>query len=553
MNQNKNVVKKKKNYKPAGKGKPNMKVTKQIEFSKSDKFDRNDIEPEHKYNDVSWYTKNDAMLRDAASLSYNTPLGSALNMASVFEAANSANTIQVSSSQDSVPGLMSLDLVPTIGVSTTSASAANLAAQNIYSYVRYQNSGAKNYDQADLMLYLLAMDNEYSFWNYCKRAYGLLSMYSQYNRYMPRMYFAAMNWDFDDFISNIADFRLFLNQAAAEISSFCVPASMSYFVRHSWLYSNIYKDSDNLKAQQYMFNPQLFYKYDETGSEYGGRLVPQLMPQATGGTPMTFAQLRTFYRSMTDAIAYSEDIGVMSGDILKAYGEGSLFKLEAVQPDYVVTPVYNEEVLNQIHNSTIVSGFWTKSVGMTDEEWTTVSNSYIISQNPNTGFLIYDPIVSLPSVGMTKAVLNMPWDEVTPANTMVGTRLTVLAVDRPDVTITGGANAGKISSMGSEFVCKRTIYQMNPPYGAINTRAQYNNAQVIQNNTLSTQLLLIALTSQFDWHPLMPLFTYASNVYTFAGLLGDISNYTVVEGDTLDHMHTTAIMSEFNIPQLGSF
>lgn len=354
-----------------------------FDYSGKSKFKGSELPTEHKYNDVSWYTKNDAMLKDAASLSYNTPLGSPLHLEKVFMATKSTSSIKVNSYLDTIPGLMSLRVVPTVGVSTNSASPANLAAQNIYSYVRYQNSGAKNYDQADLMLYLLAMDSIYASWNYMKRAYGVLSMYSQYNKYMPKAYFRAFGLDFEDFLSNIADFRMFLNQTAAEISSFCVPAVMSFFVRHSWMFSNVYKDSDNYKAQQYLFTPAWLYKYDETGSKFGGRLVPVVFPKdsAYPFTPWKFVDLKTNIRSMIDAVAYSEDIGVMSGDILKAYGQGQLFKLEPVLPDYTVQPVYMEEVLNQIHNSTLIGNFLGQNApsGVESTVWDTVQNSYSIT------------------------------------------------------------------------------------------------------------------------------------------------------------------------------
>lgn len=310
-------VKSKRSSRPrGGKKRRPERVETASNYQSGSKFDSGtSVDTSHKYNDVSWYAKNQQMLTDAASYSYNTPLGTPIPYKKLMSGVPNYAQTGVG---ESVPGLMAINFVPTIGVSKDSISPANIAAQNIYSYVRYMNSGAKNYDQADLMLYMLAMDSLYMYWNWMKRIYGYLSVYSQYNKYMPRAYAKADGIKFDDFITRLADFREYINQCAARLTAFCVPAVMPYFIRHSWMVSNIYKDSDTLKAQQYMFTPTYFYKYDETGSQYGGQLIR--VGGRTAGTEWTFDTLQKTFEQMFAAVAYSEDIGVMSGDVLKAYG-----------------------------------------------------------------------------------------------------------------------------------------------------------------------------------------------------------------------------------------
>lgn len=93
----------------------------------------------HKYNDVSWYAKNQQMLTDAASFSYNSPLGNPVPYKDLLSEV--PNTVV---NDGAVPGVAALQFIPCIGISTNSISPANIAANNIYSYVRYMNSGAKN-------------------------------------------------------------------------------------------------------------------------------------------------------------------------------------------------------------------------------------------------------------------------------------------------------------------------------------------------------------------------------------------------------------------------
>lgn len=481
---------------------------------------------EHRYNDVSWYAKNDNMLRDSASFSYNNPLGNTIPWAQITGTAYSG--------LDSVPGLMSLVYVPGIGFSSNSASPANLAAQNIYTYVRYMNSGAKNYDQADLMLYLLALDSIYTMWNWAKRVYGYARTYSTKNNYLPTAFAAADGVNLDSIVGNMADFRMRLNSLAAQISSFCVPAVMPLFVRHSWLASNLYADSYVSKAQLYQFVPGGYYVYDETGNPNGGQLLFKQTPPMSGDTYWTYSKICDVIKSMLDAVAYSEDIGVMSGDILKAYGQDKLFKITPLEPDYMVAPVYNEEVLNQIHNSTFIGSCTTSTLNVT--------------QDPTTGFLIYKPEVTQARVlamDGTKYMLNMPWEEVTPANNMVGSRLTA------GWSVIGSGDTAKnlLTCVGSEFITARKIYYRTSA-GALSSLSYQNYLSVAQGNSEMTTL---AALSQFDWHPITPLAVASGSTISVVGVLGDISNYTIVDQYNLEAMHTTALLSEFNVPQIGSY
>lgn len=465
--------------------------------AKDDTSKMGEEDTRHKYNDVSWYTKNDQMLKDAASLSYNFPVG--LSYASLINAPSGTTMTRFISAGQS-PSLCSLRVVPTIGMSSAANSPANLAANNVYAYVRYMNSGSKNYDQADLMLYLMAMDSIYSRWNWLKRIYGYMRVYSQYNRTMPRAFAMADHINFDDWQNHLVDLRYYLNQTAAQISSFCVPAVMPIFIRHSWMFSNIYKDSDSQKAQLYMFNPAGFYFYDETTSKYGGKLswTNQFKDTSNNDVLLNFNTVINDFNSMIAKVSYSEDIGVMSGDILKAYGQEKLFKLSPVTEDYMIEPVYNEEVLNQIHNSTVVPIADNGANGNTNLS---------VTQDPDTGFLIWGPSKTSFNINFTpkNIMLNMPWDDVTPANTMVGTRLTSTYKLNSDGTVT-------ITACGTEIVDERKyIYATSSGLDMGNMLA--NVLEIPIGGTGSEQVpnkaSLMATISQFDWHPLVPLVAQA--------------------------------------------
>lgn len=581
-----------------------QKGTKPIGSSES-KFSQ-DSAISSKYNDVSWYAKNDQILRDAASFSYNQPLGSRIPGGLLAQMDVSTDQEETVISQTpvataySVPGVMTFYTALGPGISTNYGSPLNLAAQNIYSYVRYMNSGAKNYDAPDLMLYLLALDSAYACWNFYKRAYGLVCSYSQSNWYLPKYLVEAQGIDFDNIRGNLADFRQYLNVTAAKLSSFCTPAVMPIFVRHSWMFSNVWADESTPKAQMYQFAPLLFHVYDEISSPNGGYLKPvpfvtftknQDRPTHMNPSLKTLSELIVYLDAMIDALTKSEDIGVMSGDILKAYGQERLFKLTPVSEDYSVLPAYNEEVLGQIHNMTIPNNTYHADDIV----------QFTIKQDVNTGNLLYSPRFNIDRTSVNTVLLNSHHTSVTPAETMVNSRLittwsssastntrVVTACGTEIVYMAGmtfADNSGNQTKAALIYGFKtvpvfdtyQTKYETAVPSGDLTYPTLLDLNEQSEHGIIE-YLELTTLISNFDWAPILrPKFkvnrgqirikdvganeyklmydnTLDQNIrYYYAGTIGDLANWTIIERDQVENLHLTAVMSEFNIPQIGSF
>lgn len=588
--------------------------TRKFDDSEEGKWDskfkkNNPIKTNCKFNDPSWYSKNQQMLHDAASVSYNQPIGTTLHYNELVSdpgwttssGVPLTNYLDIPNSAKSVPGVMALVTGICPGLSKDYRSPINLAAQNIYTFVRKANSGATNYAPEDLMMYMFALDSAYSCWNFLKRAYGMMCEFSQHNWYQPKTFIESCGIDYYDLNNNLADFRLFLNVTAARLSSFCVPSTMPIFIRHSWLFSNVWLDSNNAKAQSYIFVPLYFYQYSESTNPKGGELVAKPWsswisastdyPSHMKPTLLSLSQVKAYMNSLIDVLYQSEDIGTMSGDILKAYGEGGLFKLTPVAEDYSVKPVYNEEVLNQIHNATILNNSYHN--GGTAAGSTSVFN---ITQNPDTLTINWDPTFASNPTNKIGTLINMPWENVTEANTMVGTRLACTyqsTTDQNDATgTTPFATKAKFTSVGTEFVWNAFIGFMNstmenPFWFGFKTleedafSVEFRHAVISgkDNNwvsqadylaaisNLTESRALVALLSNFDWHPLV---SYEhSAIYLFyqldgtldhidthedhKGFIGDLTNWTTVVQSRLENMNLTAVMSEFDIPAGGSF
>lgn len=487
----------------------------------------------HKFNDPMWYAKNPQMLKDAASYSYNKAIGTGL-----FRNVNPPKLVQFDNQPYSVPGIMAFRIALCPSISKDKSSPLNIAANNVYSFVRYHNSGSSNYDAPDLMLYLMAMDSMYAMWNWGQRAYGLLRTYGQLNRYLPAGAVEASGFDFNDLQKNINDFRGYLNVAASKISAFCVPSNMAIFVRHSWMFSNIYKDASVQKSQMYVFSPDFFYRYDEVDK------LGSLKPIAVK-TKTTFAQFRAIMDELISAMQLSEDVGIMSGDIKKAYGDAGLFTLTPISEDYSVEPVYNEEVLTQIHNLSIMP-----RVGEMSDDWA----DFAVTQDPNTNALLWNPqfnegVQSLPST--VQRIINLPWDNVEPANTMVATRLTVIG------EYIESTKKIEIQACGTEVVTSSVIYQITASGEVGATSIAQNSFTIVPGTDPSTLAFNMCMLTDFDWCPIYYIFTAEDsapgNVMTLKYIQGDLCNYTILNGNDLWKLHETAVLSEFNVPQLGTF
>lgn len=296
-------------------------------------------------NDPAWYAANPILLRDAASYPFSYVTGASnIHDPSVWQDANieTAPLMQV-------PGIASFHIYPCVGTAINATDPINVASQSVYSFVRHANSGHSNYDPADLMIYIMAMANMYSFLVWCQRLYGYALTYDQRNRYIPKDLIRANNVDADDLTNNLANFRFWINTLIAKMVSFAVPATMSVFSRMSFMYSDYYIEGTSIKEQLYQFVPDGFYKFGLDEDSLGNLTWEPL----DWTTPMKVDDIMVYGEDMFNAIWSQEDFGIMSGDILKAYGD-NIIKLSQIPESYSMVPKFDAMVLTQMKNADLV-------------------------------------------------------------------------------------------------------------------------------------------------------------------------------------------------------
>ena len=546
-----------------------------------------------KDNDWRWYAQNEQLLKDTASFSYNYPLGSL-----VRRTATGTEPVDTTA----IPGIMAIHVSPTFGGSDSRTSPINVAMRNVYSYVRHANSGHTNYDAPDLAIYLMAMDSCYSYLAFLRRLYGVAMTFSYTNRYYPTAIVSAMDVDFEDIHQNLADFRAYINSLAVKVGSMCVPATMAYFARHIWMYDGYYLDTDQDKAQTYLYVPDGFYQFtlDESGA--GMLKFKPLMPlgfhvnsrHIGDESLLTVKDLHAFGDALLEPVLQSEDMNIMSGDILKAYGSENLYKVPMIPENYVVLPSYNEEVLNQINNATLVGQFVpeSESVGTRIDQ---------LVQSQDKGYLINEVMTYVTTPGAatedltavnwgaytSKQLINFDHGNVGPADTMVASRLThqmpkPVAGSKKLYDTAGTTTMRKVmtftsndgwNSVGSEVANYGVLYYFDSKGlmmseaittvvpCIINTVESSSSADTASElvSQIQHDAFRINMLSMFNRHPRIA-YQFVAHISgkdegraagSFQSKTGDINYYTVVDDSDLAQMAQTALLSMLDVTQFG--
>lgn len=500
-------------------------------------------------NDPRWYGADYAILKDAASINYSIPAGVPLRELVVTKAQDKA-----------FPGLLALYTCSGIGLAKDPSAPINVASNSVYSYVRHANSGHSNYDAPDLMIYLLAMSQVYAYINFLTRAYALSTLYGQKNRYFPDCVLKSMNIDPEDARKNGAQFRYGINVLVNKAASFAVPNNMPYFSRESFLYSGIYTEGQSFKDQMYIINPYAFLQYglDDTDS-YG--CLDYKVFRTSDTKYYTIEELLEFGNSLINPLIASEDMGIMSGDILKAYGQDNLVKLASVSENMYVVPEFNITVLEQIKNARVI--------GMPNFTYNEGDRHAVDQKSKNLNAYL----TSTPYVNPTIDKLGDPeW-----ADTLYVNNPIVLTTTTPDpdvdVTIENSRFSTPIFKEGedylaayaSDFVVDAIIYssilikaENTLAYGR--TSIRFVNITDVTSNTDQQQIAFMnlrnSLGSHFDFVPLRYEYVKfktptAPNGVVEVEIAGDTDNFALVSGDTMYRMNEAALLNLLHVDTIA--
>lgn len=503
----------------ARKGSNNRNSSRNDHINKIERDVESDMNSEG-HNDFEWINKNPELLKDASSINTTNRTGYKLPMT----VGGAFTKFDV----PAVPGIMSLLFyphVPCYGNSSSNADPtdpANLCALNTYSFYRHANSGSVNYDAPDLFMGIQAAGEAFAAFFWGKRAYDTYNIYNQRNRYVPQAIIQAQGFNYNSIAADPAKFRTQINIIAAKMSVLWVPKNLPFIKRLCWMCSNIYTDSTSAKSQLYMFTPGGFHKFNPKTENTGSSLSMKTINYNSTG--LTTTQWFDYMNDLISELISDEDMGIMFGDMLKAYGAENIFTVAPVPENSAILPVHNAEVLAQIMNSTAIG-----------------ANAANVSQTGNG--VIYNSIQSAPlnATPLSTSVLLNFWEE-NPDYKVVAesTRFTSLFEIQ---------TSGTSSYVGTPICTTAYISNYRIWYYSNNSLTWINFTNTVNNASPELTLLLSAL-SMFDWHPQVWGYDQgegnANNTVT--RLFYDIDNYTSIGLETLKRLQEVCSISEYNVP-----
>lgn len=338
--------------------KPNMESTPKEEEPKDGRSESpaDKVDPKGR-NDPAWYAGDPQLLLDAASISSTLPLGTpiqpwASGTRDIYGAA--LGTLGDTYGYSNV-GINTIVTAPVFPKAESFNDPLNLSAHMLYTHVRYTNSGRKNYDQADLLMYVMAVADLYSYAFYLKRIYNTAFMFSQRNLFYNQL-LECMHVNADDIVGNLAQFRAFINWYIAKISTLVVPSSVELFKRRAFMYQAVYCENTelSLRDQLYMFIPAGFYKWKlDDKNKSMVEFQPFQYTLGVDGYKLDFSTLKSYANDLLEGLIGDEDIGIMSGDIMRSF-EGNLIGISSQEEQGLLIPIYDEYVLHQMKNATLV-------------------------------------------------------------------------------------------------------------------------------------------------------------------------------------------------------
>lgn len=486
--------------------------------SKNRKFDKDrDNVDSNTNNDSSWYTVNHQLTSDAGTYSFNNAIGARIRNISVLPTSDEAYV------DKSIAGIMTLRLLPSIGKSSDPYTPINVAARAIYDKVNYKNSRNFSYEAPDLMMYLCAVASAYSYHAYLSRIYGVLNTFSQTNRYIPDALVRAMGASPSNLRMQMADFRYYINYFARKVNTFCVPVGISFFEQAYWMYSNVYMDADSIKAQLYVYAPFAFWKYNETGTEYGGSLVPTVISSNSWTTGATLQDLVDFGNNILEPLFSSQDINNISTDVMKAF-ENAVITLPDIGSDFAVVPVYNPEVLTQIHNAYPVGGI------------SLLQGRGSVTQSPTDGTLRYELVTSNVRAKLRAhcdILIDLPMDNPTPEDVAVATRLHPIWNE-------DGTLESSNTFIPYDMVFWRFEGDVLGNWDIVSTTAtsEINSLGVLQYSTKFNDAPLIYYSSFTSTPESVTNFQSES-------IIGDLYNYTTIDRQDMSTLDEACILSLF--------
>lgn len=425
----------------------------------------------------------------------------------------------------------------------------------MYNSIRRANAGAINFSPADLEKYILTVRSCYIGYNVIARGYKTTLAFTATDATTPESIFAAEGIDAVTFSENAADIYNKLIQWRKQLETVLV-LNIPLIDRTNWLFSNVFKDSDNVKASYFAFAA------DDTLCWSGKEWVwldfsGDVSATATG---MTWEVIKREMQKAIDYFTTNSTFQIIAGDILRAYGKEGQFKLPMIEPNSCIQPIYDAYALTQVQNAVCFShGFeysfvlGTSATGFVNPQplWNVAGKA--IQFKTDNGGAIANCIQQI--------LLNSPKDDISDGEILSYSRLAFYPV------IDGGPDGDgfrvNVDAHGTEVVKGMMAYVISPQLDNGDDNPNYKGLLGVSQginiygdgtpdySEMTAMFRTTACWGQLDWSPRCLFLMYMNNqTAAIAANLWDTDVYALVTEQEMDTYSGWANLSLLHVASL---
>lgn len=490
--------------------------------------DKNDcsLSSRDRDNDPNWYFLDKAIADQASSFSFGEFLGRVAEMGKYD--AGAPNVCQMW-----IPTIMSINLNPSPGETTSLTTGINMAALKTYTTLSSMNAKTTNYAPQDITMLLLSLGEIISVMEHIRRAFGIAFTYNQRNRALPRNLLERMGFDADDFLDHLAPYRLEFNSWVTAINKIPFLDNISYLYKCAKLYDSVYTDSDSAMAQIVFMRPYSTWKINETKYDSGTCLETIYLPSIG----MKWDKWRNIVAPMIQALFESATFNYIYSDVLN-YSQklgAKLLYMDYLNEGYVVVPTYNRNFMLQVHNLTpigVPAGENIAALGRTAE------NDVLSDANRNK--VVYKPAFT--AVGYNSTIIDFDTPTASVEDRIEATRYQCVLDKRIDYR--DGVNYFEASGLPDHYVTHVCI-DVAEDEGSVPDFNSYVN--VTKTALLSDEMELILGFTQFDWAPIIRYHNGNTEHQYETYTLGDLNYFTTLDANWFKRVNDIVFQSLFTL------
>lgn len=441
-----------------------------------------------------------------------------------------------------LPGIMTLDIVPSIGRSDDINSGVNLAAKNVYTDIRRNNQGNIPYDPADVMLYFLGVDSVLIILAHVRRAFRVIANYVWKNRYTSDALLTAMGFNPSAMRENYGNDLARYNMIVTKASKLVYLKDFPLLGQHATTFSEVYKDGEGERAQMYLPRPAGVFKMSALPESDKKILEWQGLDYSA---VKTASEWLAYAEYLINQIAYVTMYSNIAGQLERAYGP-NVVSLPLAGDLNPLEPIYDKTFGWCLQNSTI-SSIDTASMVIREE----------LAPNANLGALLFIPkygnTVPDHDVMVYTTLDGLTAEEMYTCTKWKMARLSVI----PDPLGT------RFVSVGNEFITKCVVYYYvkSGDGVALNSSEVYGSVKIDGASDLMSwedemnRWTITSLLTNFKWYPYFTI-TGKNDPITgtdyYVGIFGNVDNYMKMTFDQFELIQDVRQLESFYLTEIST-